>query len=567
MREANPLPNPAMRQNRPVPPDNPERIRAGRGAAAMILWRKCRTALLAGFLCPALLVLLGACTRAPEFDLVITGGTVIDGSGSPGVPADVAVQGDRIAAIGKIGAARGRRAFDASGMCVVPGFIDMHTHGDRRILDENGKSARNYLTQGVTTLVTGNCGDGTYEVAAYFARMKEQGIGPNIVHLVGHGTVRSAVMNGADRAPTPAELERMKSLVDKAMREGAAGMSTGLFYAPGSFAKADEIVALAEVIRPYGGMYASHIRDESNYTTGLEASIAEAIEIGERAGVPVQISHIKALGRPVWGKAPEICRLIEAARARGVKVYADQYPYNASSTSMAAAVLPRWVEADGRTRERLADARLLPRIKKEIAQNIERRGGPESLVLSSFRSTPELEGKNLLEVSRIMGKTPVEAAIDVILMGDAGVVSFNMSEEDVEFFMRQPWVMTCSDGDIVAFGEGVPHPRSYGAFTRKLRRYALDRNVISLEQAIHAAAGLPAQVLGLEDRGLLKAGSAADLVVFDPAKIADRATFSRPHQYSEGIRLVLVNGKPAVEEGTLTGTLAGRPLPFTPERR
>ncbi len=521
-----------------------------------------RATVTAAFILTAALAWFGACARAPEFDLVISGGTVIDGGGGPGIRADVAVQADKIAAVGKIGAGRGRRAVDATGMYVVPGFIDIHTHGDRRILDEDGKSARNYLTQGVTTLVTGNCGDGTFEVAGYFARLSEQGVGPNVVHLAGHGTIRSAVMNRADRAPTPEELERMKSLVDKAMREGAAGMSTGLFYAPGSFAGPDEIAALAETVRRYGGIYASHIRDESDYTVGLAAAIAEAIAVGERAGVTVQISHIKALGKPVWGKAAEVCSLVEQARARGVQVYADQYSYNASSTSMSAAVLPRWVEAEGKTRERLADARLLPRIKKEIEANIERRGGPESLVLASFRAAPEFEGKNLLEVGRATGKTPVDAAVDIVLRGDAGVVSFNMSEEDVEFFMQKPWVMTCSDGDIVRFGEGAPHPRSYGAFTRKIRRYALDKKVISLEQAIHAATGLPAQVLGLKDRGLVREGYAADLVVFDPTAIADKATFTHPHQYSEGVRFVLVNGALAVEEGNFTGALAGRPLPL-----
>jgi N-acyl-D-aspartate/D-glutamate deacylase len=505
--------------------------------------------------------LCGSCAHSPDYDVVIANGTVVDGSGSPGYTADIGIKGGTIVTIGKIRASQGKRVISAGGQYVVPGFIDIHTHVDRGILDEQGKNARNYLTQGVTTLVTGNCGDGTYEVADYFARMQQQGVGPNIVHLVGHGTVRRAVMKEADRLPTAGEMEQMKSLVDKSMREGASGMSSGLYYAPGSFARVDELVGLAEVIRPYGGFYASHIRDESDYTTGLKASIAEAIEVGEKAGVTVEISHIKALGEPVWGQAPDVCRIIEAAQARGLRVYADQYPYDASGTSMTSATLPRWVEADGKTRERLRDPRLLPGIKTQVAGNIQRRGGPENLLISSFPATPELEGKNLLEISRALGETPVDAAIDVMLMGGASVTSFNMSEDDIEFFMKKPYVLTCSDGDIIRFGKAVPHPRSYGAFTRKIRHYVIDRKVISMEQAIRAATGLPAQVLAFRDRGLIREGYAADVVVFDPEMISDKATFARPHRYSEGINFVLVNGRLAVDQGRLTGILAGIPLP------
>jgi N-acyl-D-amino-acid deacylase len=358
----------------------------------------------------------------------------------------------------------------------------------------------------------------------------------------------------------------MKNLVDKAMREGAWGLSSGLFYAPGSFAKMDEIVELAKAIRPYGGFYASHIRDESNYTTGLKASIAEAIEVGEKAGVPVEISHIKALGKPVWGQAAEICRVIEAAQMRGVNVRADQYPYNASNTGMSAATLPRWVEADGKTRERLTDPILLPGIRKEIADNIERRGGADTLMISSYRAKPEWAGKNLLDISRVIGKTPVDAAIEIALTGGASVISFNMSEDDIVYFMKRPYVMTGSDGDVLQFGQGLPHPRSYGTFVRKIRQYVLEKKVISMEQAIHAATGLPAEALGFKNRGLIKQAYAADLVVFDPARITDKATYIQPHQYAEGIQYVLVNGKLEVDQGKFTGVLAGKPLPLSPAR-
>jgi N-acyl-D-amino-acid deacylase len=521
---------------------------------------------------PLLIVLAALCfcivsrAQAPEFDFVIAGGTLFDGTGAPGISADIGIKEGVIASIGTIAPSAGRRVIRAKGLFIAPGFIDIHTHGDSGIVSDQLKSAQNYITQGVTTLVTGNCGSGTYEVAQYFAKMRQQGAGVNIIHLVGHGTVRGAIMRSADRAPTPEELEKMKGLVDKAMREGAAGLSSGLFYAPGSYAKADELVELARVVRPYGGIYASHIRDESNYTTGLKASIAEAIEIGEKAGVPVQISHIKALGKSVWGQAPEICRIIEAAQARGVKVTADQYPYHASSTSLAAATLARWVEADGKTRERLKDPALLPRIKKEMADNIERRGGPDTLMIASYRARPEWEGKNLLEISRILGKTPVDAAIEMLSLGSASVISFNMSEKDIEFFMRKPYVATGSDGDIVEFGRGIPHPRSYAAFTHKIRLYVIEKKLIPMEQAIRAATGLPAGILGLKDRGLIKQGYAADLVIFDPATIADRATYEKPHQYAAGIQYVLINGKPAVDDGKMTGILAGKPLPLSPER-
>ncbi len=511
------------------------------------------------FVLAAAAIFTGGCAQE-KYDIVIGGGTVIDGTGSAGYAADIGIREGRIAAIGKFRASQAGRWIDAAGKIVAPGFIDIHTHGDRGILHEEGRKAQNYVMQGVTTIVTGNCGNGTFKVAEYFALLEEQGSGINIAHLVGHGTVRGEVMRSADRAPTNEEMQQMRSLVDAAMKEGAAGLSSGLFYAPGSFAETGEVVELAKVVREHNGIYTSHIRDESNYTTGLKASIAEAIEVGEKAGVPVQISHIKGLGKPVWGMAEEVCGIIEAAQARGVKVYADQYPYNASGTGLVSATIPRWVQAEGKTSERLKDPKLLPRIRKETAENIERRGGPETLVISSFRRNPEWEGKNLLEISEIMGKNPVDTAIEMVLMGGAGVVSFNMSEEDIDYFMRKPWVMTGSDGDVVLRGQGMPHPRSYGAFPRKIRTYAIEKKIISVEQAIRSATGLPADMLGFKDRGLIREGYAADVVVFHPESIRDAATYTQPHQYSEGIECVLINGVFAVDAGSFTGALAGKPL-------
>ncbi|UCC41100.1 MAG: amidohydrolase family protein [Candidatus Aminicenantes bacterium] len=317
---------------------------------------------------------------------------------------------------------------------------------------------------------------------------------------------------------------------------------------------------MGKVVRKYNGFYASHIRDESDYTIGLKEAISEALEIAEKSGLPVQISHIKALGKSVWGQAEEVCQIIEEAQKRGLTVYADQYPYNASSTALSAAVVPRWVQADGKIRDRLSDPELLPKIKKEIEENIERRGGAETLLISSFPKKPEWEGKSLKEITIIMDKSEVDTAIELVLLGGPGVISFNMSDADVEYFMGKPYVMTGSDGSVVLFGRGKPHPRNYGAFPRKIRYYALDKNILSIEQIIRSATGLPAEMLGFNDRGLVKESSVADIVVFDPKKIQDKATFANPHQYSVGIDYVLVNGKIAIKDGEFTGTLAGKPL-------
>ncbi|MCH8286270.1 amidohydrolase family protein, partial [candidate division KSB1 bacterium] len=277
-----------------------------------------------------------------QYDIVIIGGMIYDGSGESPYEANIGIKGGYIVEIGAIDASQGLTTIDAKGLYIAPGFIDVHTHCDRNLTNPDLKSAQNYLMQGVTTVVTGNCGSGTYEVGKYFSTLEEQGIGLNVIHLIGHGRVRSEVIGSADREPTPEELEQMKRLIAKGMEEGAVGLASGLFYAPGSFAKTEEVIELARVVGEFDGIYTSHIRDESNYSTGLKASIEEAIEVGEKAGVPVEISHIKALGKPVWGMAEEICRIIENAQQRGVKVYADQYPYVASSTGLSSAVIPRW---------------------------------------------------------------------------------------------------------------------------------------------------------------------------------------------------------------------------------
>ncbi|MGD2201555.1 MAG: amidohydrolase family protein, partial [Candidatus Bathyarchaeota archaeon] len=364
-------------------------------------------------------LLLVSCS--PSYDIVVSDGMVYDGTGSVPYEADIGIRDGQIKTIGQIRTS-GSENIDAEGLLVAPGFIDIHTHCDRGLQVDELKSAKNYLTQGVTTVVTGNCGGGTYQVDEFFSKLDLQGTGANVIHLVGHGTVRRGVMGQEARNPTTEELEQMKKLIAQGMEGGAAGFSTGLFYAPGSFAQTEEIVELARTVKEYNGIYATHIRDESNYTIGLKASIKEAIAVGEQAGIPVEISHIKALGRPVWGQSAEVCAIIEEARERGVKVYADQYPYMASSTGLSAAVIPRWVQAGGEMENRLNDPELLPRIKKEIAENIDRRGGPESLVIVSFPKNRDFDGKSLLEISRMMKKPVVETAIYLVLNGSPSVI-------------------------------------------------------------------------------------------------------------------------------------------------
>ncbi len=496
---------------------------------------------------------------ATSYDLVIKDGTVYDGTGVPPFVADIGVADGAIKAIGAIKKS-GALTIDAKGSIVSPGFIDIHTHCDSGLQTEEGKTAKNYLTQGVTTVVTGNCGGGTYQVEEFFDKLETQGIGLNVVHLVGHGTIRASVMGQDAREPTDEELAEMKQLLAQGMEEGAAGISTGLFYAPGSYANTDEIIELARVVKKYDGLYATHIRDESDYTIGLKEAIREAIAVGEQAGVSVEISHIKALGRPVWGMAQDVCEIIENARERGVRIYADQYPYLASSTGLSAAVIPRWVQADGQMRRRLENPEWLPKIKKEIEENIDRRGGPESLVIVSFPKDRDFDGKSLLEISRMMETPVTETAIYLILNGSPSVISFNMQEADLERFMKKSYVMTGSDGNVQIPDKSFPHPRSYGTFPRKIRKYVLEKKWITMEQAIRAATSLPAEALGFEERGRIKEGMAADIVIFDLDKIEDKATYDAPHQYSKGVQYLLINGEPIIEDGTYNGRLAGKPL-------
>jgi len=501
---------------------------------------------------------------AKTYDVVIQNGSILDGSGSEPFTADVGIKNGYIVAIGRVHA-DADRVIDAKGRYITPGFIDIHTHcwfmNKDKELEAKTRSAANYLYQGVTTVVSGNCGSGLIETAKSIEYTNKHGAGPNMIHLIGHGSVRGAVMGSDDREPTPDEMQKMKKIVRDAMEAGAFGMSSGLYYAPGSYAKTEEVIELAKVVAEYGGIYATHIRDEgSNNTGGLIAAIKEAIQIGEEAGVPVEISHIKGSGRPAWNKAPEVTRIIEDAQKRGLKIYADQYPYRASSTKMAAIVVPRWVQAGGKMRERFKDPSLIDRIKKGIGERIEDYSGAESLMICSFPEKTEYEGKNLAEISEMMGKNPVDAAIDMMLIGSPGLVIFAMIPEDVEYFMQKPYIMTGSDGSNIEFGSGVPHPRHYGAFTHKIRHYALDKGLMTWPEVIRKATGLPADMLGLKDRGLIRTGCVADVLVIDPETVGSEATFTDPHHYATGIDYMFINGRPVIEDGTYNNALVGKAL-------
>jgi N-acyl-D-aspartate/D-glutamate deacylase len=497
---------------------------------------------------------------AVEADVVLQGGTLHDGTEAAARVGDLAIKGDRIVAVGAFRVAGKARRIDARGLVVAPGFIDLHTHSDYPLQRKATRDSLSYLYQGVTTQVTGNCGFGPPDVEAYFRTLEKGGIGTNVIHLVPHNAVREKVMKNANRAPAPDELKRMEELVERGMKAGAWGFSTGLIYTPGSYARTEELIALARVAGRSGGLYASHIRDEG---VGVLSALDEALRIGRSAGVSVHISHLKASGRDAWYKSADIIALIAKARRDGQVVSADQYPYIASSTSLAATLIPpRFREGDARDfQARLRDADLGPRIRKAIATRIEARSGGANVRIAQYKARPGWQGKDLAMIAKEEKRPAVEIVLEMERNGGAGVVNFGMCEEDVRLIMKQPFVATASDGSSkVPDKSTVPHPRSYGTFPCKVGRYALTEKVITLEHALRSATGLPADILKLPQRGYLRASWFADVVVFDPARFRERATFEKPHQYAEGVRYLFMNGKVAIDEGKATGALAGRVL-------
>lgn len=500
-------------------------------------------------------------------DTLLLGGLVYDGSANAPRQADVAITRDRIAYVGNDAASRfrARRSLDVRGKVVAPGFIDPHTHPNRYIRSEDATQRLNapWLFQGVTTIFVGSDGSGSPDIAAQRGWFETHAIGTNVAMHVGFGAVRSRVLGQDDRAPSTQELQQMRGLVAKAMCEGAFGLSTGLFYAPQSFAGTDEVVAVAREAALRGGIYDTHQRDESSYGIGLLGSVEEALEIGRRAAIPVHISHIKALGVDVQGEAADVIELVERARAAGQQVTADQYPWLASGTHLSSALLPRWAVDGGRKAllQRLQDAGSRERIRVEMAGNLRRRGGAESLLLTG--AGWPWTGMTLAEAAADMHLEAVDAALRIIEEGGdrSGsrraarsadqVASFNMRKDDVDLFMQQPWVITGSDGSN-------GHPRQYATFPEKYARYVKRDGVIDVGAFIRGSTGLSADILGLEDTGYLREGYRADVVVFDPERYAPMADYVHPRELSRGVDYLLVNGAMAIADGELTGVAAGR---------
>ncbi len=494
-----------------------------------------------------------------EVDILLKGGTILDGSGQPGFVGDVALKGDRIVGVGSFQLASVIQVIDCSGLYITPGYIDLHSHSDHVVTDPLLRSGLNYLLQGCTTQVTGNCGSGPVDVGKLYRQLDEAGTGTNIAHLVPQGGVRSQVIGSENRAATADELQQMRALVEQGMRDGAWGLSTGLIYVPSVYASTEEIASLAEIAGAHGGIYASHIRGEGD---GLLTAVKEAIEIGRRSKAPAHISHFKSSGEENWGKLRLAIELVESARNEGLTVTADQYPYTASSTSLEATILPTWARAGGHKAmlARFDDAETGPRLQAAIAEELKTKRNGAALFIARYAPTPRWVGKNLAEIAQLEQRDVQDVALEMLRNGNVSIVNFSMDENDVREAMQKPWVATASDGRNYYPDGSKPHPRSYGTFPRKIGRYALRDGVLPVEQAVFSASGLPAKILNLPERGLLQTGFFADVVVFAPQEFLDAATFSEPHQYTIGTRYVFVNGVPAVYAGEPTGTLSGRAL-------
>jgi N-acyl-D-amino-acid deacylase len=559
---------------------------------------KFATVLAASLFCAFLAVI--SAQPAQRYDLLIRNGRVMDGTGNPWFPADVAVQNGRIVAIGPLPNAQATRVIDATGKFVTPGFIDIHSHADDgsgprgglRDPDPVRRSAPNLVSQGITTVVVNQDGRSPWPVSAQRAQLEQAGIGPNAMLLVGHGTVRRRIMGDDVRRPAkPDEVTRMRALVKQALQEGAAGMSAGLEYDPGRWSTTDEVVELARELPAFNGIYISHERSEGSdplwyvpsqdgpsAVTLLDA-VRETIEIGEQTGARVVASHLKAKGEHYWGSSAAAINLIQRARDRGVDVWADQYPYPTSGTDGSTVLIPAWAtrppgaganqpptnRADVLKRV-LGDPPSAKLVRSDIAHEIRRRGGAENITVYEF-TDKSLYGKSLAEIARLWQLDPVETAIKIQLEGlrerngGARMRGFSMAEFDMENIAKQQWVATSTDGGIAMPADGpATHARFYGSFTRKIRHYALERGAITLEHAIRSSTSLPARIMDLKDRGQLREGFAADIVIFDLARVRDKATFFEPHQHSEGIEHVLINGVAVVDGGNLTHARPGKIL-------
>ncbi|PWU08029.1 MAG: N-acyl-D-amino-acid deacylase [Terriglobia bacterium] len=505
-----------------------------------------------------------------RYDLLIAGGKIVDGTGGSWYYGDVGIRGDTIVAIGKLDRAAASRVLDAQALVVAPGFIDPHTHARRGIFDD--PYAKNYIWQGVTTLMEGPDGSSPLPIREFLDKVAAAHPAPNFGAFAGQGTIREQVMGLVNRPATAAEIDKMRQITRQAMLDGAFGLSTGLFYVPGNYTPTEEVIELAKVAGSMGGMHTSHMRDETSHVLD---SVRETIRIGEDGGLPTQITHHKIIGSENWGLSKETLRLVEEARRRGVDATIDAYPYTASSTGTAA-LIPQWAQEGGQKAlvERLDAPQQRARIKAIVIENLKTaRGGgdPANVVMANCAFDPKLAGKNLSEITRERGRevnfeNAAETLFEIQHAGGCQAVYHAISEEDVERILRYPFTMIGSDGEVPHFGQGAPHPRSYGTFARVLGRYVRERQTLSLEDAVHRMSGLTAARLKLFDRGLLRPGMKADIVIFDPTIVADTATFEKPHQYAIGFRDVLVNGKAVIAEGKLTMERPGQVL-YGPARQ
>lgn len=511
---------------------------------------KCRTVLLGSLLAAALTA--GCTAPPPDFDLLILNGTVYDGSLSAGRVTNIGITDDRIVSMTASDTARAETVVDASGKLVTPGFIDPHTHAGRFLLGPASNASLNYLYQGVTTVFIGNDGDGLADRDEAIRTLSTQGIGPNVAFFAGHGAIRRAVMGMADRDASDDELAAMKALLVSDMEAGAQGLSSGLYYAPGSYADTREVIELARIAASYGGVYDTHLRSEGSDGDGLLAAVGEAIEIGRAAGIAVHISHIKALGQDAWGQSTDVIRLVDEGRASGLGITANQYPWRASGTRFSNALIPRWVMADSREKmaARLHDPVLFDRIRNEMRANLERRGGPDAMLVTGADS--EFVGMTLRDISRVLEKPALEAAIDVVLQGNPSIASFVMHPDDIQRLAIQPWVMTGSDG-------GSGHPRLYGTYPKAYQDFVVENRLMPLEQFVHRSSGLVALTFGLCDRGFLRNGYIADIAVIDPDKFRATATYEQPAKLATGVVQLIINGVLAINTAP-TSALPGRVL-------
>ena len=517
--------------------------------------------------CAAVIALASLATSAqtPAYDLLLKNALIVDGTGSPWFRGDLAIKGDAIAAIAYSINSSAGRVVDVGGAVIAPGFIDVHTHARRGIFEV--PTADNYVRQGVTTVIEGPDGSSPVPLGPFLAKLEALEKTPNIGSFIGQGSIRSAVIGDVNRPATPADMTKMTALVEQGMKEGAFGLSTGLFYVPGTFTPTSEVIELARVAGRFGGSHVSHQRDDAS---GVIESVKETIAIGEQGGLPTQVTHHKVIGQANWGRSVETLRLIDEARARGVDATIDVYPYTASSTGIGSALMPAWALEGGRdqTLARLRDPAQRAKIRAATITMIrdERGGGdPKNVQLASCTWDQSLAGKTLADVAQLRGGQPsidgaADATLWIVEQGGCQGVFHAMSDQDLDRIIRHPAAMIASDGEVPIFGRAVPHPRSYGTFVRVLGVYVREKHLLTLEDAVRKMTAFPAARLGLTDRGVLRPGLKADIAVFDPARVKDTATYAQPHQYAEGVLYVIVNGQVVFEKGAMTPARPGRVL-------